>query len=113
MHCVRPGANPRPPHTLCPTSREGSKPGDQWVVPLCNTHHRALHDSGNERVWWQNAKIDPLAEAERLWQQAPRSIKEPANISSNSYRPHWRAAYNTRAVNSVPGAASRLDEAHM
>jgi hypothetical protein len=47
----------------------GSKPGDQWVVPLCNTHHRALHDSGNERVWWQNAKIDPLAEAERLWQQ--------------------------------------------
>jgi hypothetical protein len=47
----------------------GSKPGDQWVVPLCSTHHRALHDAGNERVWWQNAKIDPLAEAQRLWQQ--------------------------------------------
>jgi DNA recombination protein Rad52 len=25
----------------------GSKVGDQWTVPLCNTHHRALHDTGN------------------------------------------------------------------
>jgi hypothetical protein len=47
----------------------GSKPGDQWVVPLCIMHHRALHDAGNERAWWQEAKIDPLAEAARLWQQ--------------------------------------------
>jgi hypothetical protein len=46
-----------------------AKPGDQWVVPLCNTHHRALHDAGDEQAWWQEAKIDPLAEAERLWQQ--------------------------------------------
>jgi hypothetical protein len=47
----------------------GAKPGDQWVVPLCNTHHRALHDAGDEQAWWQEAKIDPLVEAERLWQQ--------------------------------------------
>jgi DNA recombination protein Rad52 len=47
----------------------GAKPGDQWVVPLCNTHHRALHDVGDEQAWWQEAKIDPLAEAERLWQE--------------------------------------------
>jgi Rad52/22 family double-strand break repair protein len=47
----------------------GAKPGDQWVVPLCNTHHRALHDAGDEQACWQEAKIDPLAEAERLWQE--------------------------------------------
>ena len=28
------------------------KPGDQWVVPLCRLHHRALHDAGDETQWW-------------------------------------------------------------
>lgn len=45
------------------------KCGDQWTVPLCNVHHRALHDAGNERAWWQEGGIDPLSEAERLWEQ--------------------------------------------
>jgi DNA recombination protein Rad52 len=66
--CAR--APGQPHHIRFAQSRAmGSKPGDQWVVPLCNTHHRALHDAGNERAWWRDAKIDPLAEAERLWRQ--------------------------------------------
>ncbi len=45
----------------------GSKVSDEWVVPLCNLHHRALHDTGNEEAWWKAHNIDASAEAERLW----------------------------------------------
>lgn len=52
----------------------GMKVGDDWVVPLCYMHHRSVHQVGHEQDWWQAKGIDPLAEAERLWQarlQAP------------------------------------------
>jgi DNA recombination protein Rad52 len=45
----------------------GSKPSDEWTVPLCPIHHRALHDAGHEAEWWQATGIDAKAEAERLW----------------------------------------------
>ncbi len=44
-----------------------SKVSDEWTVPLCATHHRALHDVGNEVGWWEQWKVDAKAEAERLW----------------------------------------------
>jgi hypothetical protein len=46
----------------------GMKVGDDWVVPLCYMHHRSVHQVGHEQDWWQTKGIDPLAEAERLWQ---------------------------------------------
>jgi len=60
----------------------GSKVSDEWVVPLCNLHHRALHDAGNEEKWWREQGIDALAEAERMWRER-RSISEivPAVLS--------------------------------
>jgi hypothetical protein len=45
----------------------GNKVSDEWVVPLCNLHHRALHDTGKEGTWWRAHNIDAAAEAERLW----------------------------------------------
>jgi DNA recombination protein Rad52 len=71
LPCLVCGRAPGQPHHIrfAQPRAMGAKPGDQWVVPLCKTHHRALHDAGNEQVWWQNAKVDPLAEAQRLWQQ--------------------------------------------
>ena len=54
----------------------GSKVSDEWAVPLCFLHHRALHDSGAEETWWQVHKIDPLAEAKRLWQQSRQGADE-------------------------------------
>ena len=44
-----------------------TKPSDEWVVPLCATHHRALHDAGDEEGWWKDLKVDPIVEAELLW----------------------------------------------
>ena len=48
----------------------GSKVSDEYTVPLCALHHRALHDDGPEEVWWEAHAIDPLKEAERLWQES-------------------------------------------
>jgi hypothetical protein len=45
-----------------------SKPSDEWTVPLCLLHHRALHDVGAEETWWVDQGIDAKSEAERLWQ---------------------------------------------
>jgi hypothetical protein len=48
----------------------GSKVSDEWTIPLCVTHHRALHDVGSEEAWWTERGIDAKAEAERLWQES-------------------------------------------
>jgi hypothetical protein len=45
----------------------GRKVSDEFTVPLCRTHHQELHRKGNERAWWQNQGIDPLAIAATLW----------------------------------------------
>ena len=45
----------------------GRKVSDEWVVPLCVTHHRSLHTVGNEEKWWKERGINPIAHAERLW----------------------------------------------
>jgi hypothetical protein len=44
------------------------KVSDEFTVPLCSTHHRELHASGNERGWWQNQGIDPEPAAKAFWQ---------------------------------------------
>ena len=58
------------------------KPGDQWVVPLCRLHHRALHDAGNETQWWQSQNIDPVTLAEALWAKS----REPSAQSKAVFR---------------------------
>jgi len=48
----------------------GRKPDDRWVVPLCPELHRlnkgCQHDS-DERAWWKQFGVDPLAVAKQLW----------------------------------------------
>jgi hypothetical protein len=45
----------------------GRKVSDKFTVPICRLHHRELHRRGNERTWWQNQGIDPVAVAATLW----------------------------------------------
>ncbi len=54
-----------------------TKPSDEWVVPLCATHHRALHDAGDEERWWTGQKVDPIVEAERLWRETRGGKRVP------------------------------------
>jgi hypothetical protein len=48
----------------------GSKVSDEWTVPLCGIHHRALHAVGEEEKWWEEVGIDAKGLAERLWRQS-------------------------------------------
>jgi hypothetical protein len=59
----------------------GSKVSDEWTVPLCFLHHRALHDSGAEETWWQVHGTDPLGEAKRLWQLSGNGTDKSAGAT--------------------------------
>jgi hypothetical protein len=56
------------------------KVSDEFTVPLCAIHHQQNHATGNERLWWQEHKIDPLAVAARLWRQS-QHLPAPDNES--------------------------------
>jgi DNA recombination protein Rad52 len=45
----------------------GRKVSDEWTVPLCSTHHGSLHSVGDEKQWWREKGIDPIAHATRFW----------------------------------------------
>jgi hypothetical protein len=45
----------------------GRKVSDEWTVPLCLLHHRALHDVGNEESWWREHGIAAETIARELW----------------------------------------------
>jgi hypothetical protein len=47
----------------------GRKVSDEFAVPLCRSHHRAVHRAGDEQAWWQAAGIDPVKAARQLWRQ--------------------------------------------
>ena len=46
----------------------GRKASDEFAVPLCRSHHRAAHRSGDEKAWWKQAGIDPIKVARKLWE---------------------------------------------
>jgi len=50
----------------------GLKVSDEFTVPLCAIHHQQNHATGNERLWWQEHQIDPLAVALRLWRESTK-----------------------------------------
>jgi hypothetical protein len=47
----------------------GRRVSDEYVVPLCRSHHRALHRYGDEVAWWEANKVDPVVVAHELWQR--------------------------------------------
>jgi hypothetical protein len=47
----------------------GRRVSDEFAVPLCRSHHRALHRHGDEVAWWETNKVDPVVIARELWQR--------------------------------------------
>jgi hypothetical protein len=47
----------------------GMKVSDEFTVPLCRSHHRNLHQTGNELRWWENFRVEPLPVARKLWEE--------------------------------------------
>jgi hypothetical protein len=67
--CLICGRKPSDPHHLryLQPRALGRKASDEFAVPLCRVHHRAVHRARDERAWWQTAGIDPIKIARKLW----------------------------------------------
>jgi len=60
--CLVCGRKPSDPHHLRHVQARalGRKVSDEFAVPLCRSHHRAVHRVGDEKAWWQAAGVDAL-----------------------------------------------------
>jgi ERF superfamily len=69
--CLVCGRKPSDPHHLGFTQPRalGRKVSDEFAVPLCRGHHRAVHRSRDERAWWRQAGLDPIKAARGLWKE--------------------------------------------
>jgi hypothetical protein len=69
--CLICGRHPSDPHHLrfAQPRALGLKVSDEFTVPLCRTHHRQLHQTGDEISWWKGINIDVLPAARALWDQ--------------------------------------------
>jgi ERF superfamily len=69
--CLICGRKPSDPHHLrCLQPRAlGRKASDEFAVPLCRVHHRAVHRARDEQAWWHASGIDPIQVARRLWNE--------------------------------------------
>ena len=47
----------------------GRRASDEFAVPLCRVHHRAVHRAGDEQAWWTATGIDPLKVARKFWKR--------------------------------------------
>jgi hypothetical protein len=67
--CLVCGRSPTDAHHLRFTQPRamGRKVSDEFTVPLCRTHHRDNHSSGDEVAWWGRRAIDPMATSRMLW----------------------------------------------
>jgi ERF superfamily len=66
--CARKPSDPHHLRFMQPRAL-GLKASDEFVVPLCRVHHRAVHRASDERAWWKQISIDPLKVARKLWKQ--------------------------------------------
>lgn len=68
--CLVCGRQPADPHHLrfAQPRALGLKVSDEFTVPLCRTHHRQLHQAGNEADWWEDLQIDAMKIAKDLWE---------------------------------------------
>ena len=63
--CLVCGRHPADAHHIrfAQHSVMGRRVSDEFTVPLCRGHHRALHRAGDEAKWWKETGIDPMISA--------------------------------------------------
>jgi ERF superfamily len=102
--CLLCGRKPSDPHHIrfVQPRALGRKASDEFAVPLCRSHHRAVHRAGDEKAWWKQAGIDPLKVARRLWKHTriDEGEPEPTAQDASADRPA-----NTDATQNSPPPA--------
>jgi hypothetical protein len=92
----------------------GRKVSDEFAVPLCRSHHRAVHRAGDERAWWKAAGINPVKVARQLWRQTRLNDPQQHHQAGLAARPETRsiasAPDGTRESRSDQVVISRADD---
>jgi hypothetical protein len=102
--CLICGRKPSDPHHLryLQPRALGRKSSDEFVVPLCRIHHRLVHRVGNEPAWWQDAGIDPITAAGKLWNETRSVAGRPAPETEASVTATDPLTADGRSVDSQP-----------
>jgi hypothetical protein len=105
------GRKPSDPHHLGFTQPRalGRKVSDEFAVPLCRGHHRAVHRSHDERGWWRQAGIDPIKVARRLW-KATHGMGPRRPRREVSPRPQGAAASSDPRSEDISATATTQEE---
>jgi hypothetical protein len=112
--CLVCGRKPSDPHHLGFTQPRalGRKVSDEFAVPLCRGHHRAVHRSRDERGWWRQAGIDPIKVARRLWKEThgmgPRRPRREVSL-----RPRGAAASSDPRSEDISAIATTQEESRL
>jgi hypothetical protein len=103
--CILCAKRPVDPHHIRFAQKQslGRKVSDEFTVPLCRSHHRALHRSGSEYLWWENVGIDPLKVARKLWRRT--RMPRQRGLAQEQER---SAGLEARAITTQPAAAAVL-----
>jgi len=92
----------------------GRKASDEFAVPLCRSHHRAVHRASDEQAWWKAAGIDPVKVARQLWRQTRLDDPQKRHQAGLAARPETRSiastSDNTRESQSDQVAIGRADD---
>ena len=92
----------------------GRRVSDEFAVPLCRSHHRAVHRAGDEQAWWKAAGIDPVKVARQLWRQTRLNDPQDPHPPGLAARPETRsiasASDGTRESRSGPVAIGQTDD---
>jgi len=112
--CLVCGRKPSDPHHLGFTQPRalGRKVSDEFAVPLCRGHHRAVHRSRDERAWWRQAGIDPIKVARRLWKET-RGIGQQQSERTPSPRPRAAAASPDAKNEDISATATTQEETRL
>ena len=83
--CLICSRTPSDPHHLrfAQPQAMAKKVSDEYTVPLCRTHHRQLHQTGNELNWWIDLDVDPLPIAQQLWDESHGKSVETADKAAS------------------------------
>jgi len=73
----------------------GRKASDEFAVPLCRSHHRAVHRASDEQAWWKAAGIDPVKIARQLWRQTRLDDGQERHQAGLAARPETRSIAST------------------
>jgi ERF superfamily len=92
----------------------GRKASDEFAVPLCRSHHRAVHRAGDEQAWWKAAGIDPVKVARQLWRRTRLDDPQQHHRTGLAARPQTQsiasASDDTRESRSDQVAIGRADD---